>query len=312
MAFPVATLNSTTMRYIVPKIWDNVFKSNALLVRLVKRAKGFDATDGTIRYPVILTQNPNAQSYAPGGTLSTTSSENTTAGELAVAYYNSAISLPGPDVILNMGKNQVINLLKDEFYVAEKSLKDLMGSDAFGSNNGAATGLVGLQPAIDDSTNFTTYAGISRSAYPTWKAQYTDLASAAINLGNLESSYINSSIDASFVTLIVTTYAGVIKLWNIIQPQQRFTASDDLWIIGARNMAFGNAPIVADPHCPANQVYFLNTNYLHLYANLNRNFAFIPFQLPTNQDQYIAHIRWYGQLICESPRLQARIVNAGF
>jgi hypothetical protein len=254
MAFPVATLNSTTMRYIVPKIWDNVFKSNALLVRLVKRAKGFDATDGTIRYPVILTQNPNAQSYAPGGMLSTTSSENTTAGELAVAYYNSAISLPGPDVILNMGKNQVINLLKDEFYVAEKSLKDLMGSDAFGSNNGASTGLVGMQPAIDDSTNFSTYAGINRPAYPTWKAQYTDLGAAAVNLGNLETTYINSSIDATFVTLIVTTYAGVIKLWNIIQPQQRFTASDDLWIIGARNMAFGNAPIVADPHCPATQI----------------------------------------------------------
>lgn len=260
----------------------------------------------------MLSTNANAVSYTYGSTLPTTIQETSTAGELSVAFYNAAISLPGPDLIQNMGKGQVVNLLKAEVYNAEKSLKDKMGTDLFG-NNSTGTGLVGIQVAIDDGSLFsnTSYAGISRSSFSTWKSFTNNASSGALSLQTMESVYVNSSIDESFATIIIAPYAGVVKIWGLLQPQQRFNA-EDLWIVGARNIAFGNAPVVADPHEVSTTMHFVNENYFHLYTNENRNFAFIPFQVPFNQDAYIAHIRWYGQLVCESPRVQGVIGNVNF
>lgn len=309
-SFPISTLSSLTQRLILPKIWDNIFPSNPLLARLVKRANFFEATDDIIRFPVMLAQNGNAMSYLAGDLLNTAVQETSTAGELNVAKYNVAISLPGPDLVLNIGKGQIINILKSEVYVAEKSLRDTMGTDLYGTNS-TGKGLVGLQVADDDANTYATYAGISRTSNTTWKAQRTDGSSGALSLSALQNLYMNCSIDSAFPTLIVAPMAGVVKLQNLVQPQQRF-GSEDIFVIGARNIAFNNAAVIPDPHVASTQMLLLNENYLHLYSNLNRNFVFLPFQPPFNQDLYVANIRWYGQVICEEPRLQGKYENVDF
>jgi hypothetical protein len=310
MSFPVPSLNAQTQRLILPAVWDNVFLSNALFARLYARTKTYEATDGIIRFPTMLTKNTNAISYTYGGDLPTTIQETTTAGELSVAAYNCAISLPGLDVIQNKGRGQVINMLKNEVYNADHSLRDLMGTDLFGQNV-SGTGLVGMQVAVDSGANFPTYAGISRAAYPTFAAAYVNAGAAALSYGTAQSIYINSSVDNQFPTLVIVPYVGLIKLATLLQPQQRFGA-EDIWKFGPSNIAFGNAPVIADPHQSSTLMTFINENFVHLYTNMFRNFIMEDFVKPSNQDAYISHIKWLGQVIFESPRLQGVVYNVNF
>jgi hypothetical protein len=310
MAFPIPSLNAQTQRLILPAVWDNVFLSNALFARLYARTKTYEATDGIIRFPTMLTKNTNAISYTYGSELPTTIQETTTAGELAVAAYNCAISLPGLDVVQNKGRGQVINMLKNEVYNADHALRDLMGVDLFGVNQ-TGTGLVGLQVPIDDGTNFPTYAGINKAAYPGIKGFYSNAGGGALSYGNAQSVYINSSIDNQFATLVIVPYIGLVKLSTLLQPQQRFGA-EDIWKFGPTNIAFGNAPVIADPHQSTNLMTFINENFLHLYTNMFRNFIMEDFVKPSNQDAYVSHIKWLGQVICESPRLQGVLANVNF
>lgn len=258
----------------------------------------------------MLTKNTNAVSYTYGGDLPTTIQETTTAGEVAVGAYNCAISLPGLDLIQNKGRGQVINMLKNEVYNADHALRDLMGGDLFGTNQ-TGTGFIGLQVPIDDGSNYDKYAGISRAAYSGMKAFLSNAASGALSYGTAESVYINSSIDNQFATLVVVPYSGLVKLSSLLQPQQRFGA-EDIWKFGPTNIAFGNAPVIADPHQISTLMWFINENYMHLYTNMYRNFIMEDFVKPSNQDAYISHIKWLGQVIVESPRMMGVIENVNF
>jgi hypothetical protein len=56
-------------------------------------------------------------------------------------------------------------------------------------------------------------------------------------------------------------------------------------------------------------MYFLNEDYLHLFYHKDRNFYFDPFRRPVNQDAIVGKILWMGQLVCDGPRMQGRLID---
>jgi len=94
-----------------------------------------------------------------------------------------------------------------------------------------------------------------------------------------------------------------------LQGNKRFVGTDaGLADAGFSTLKFKGADIVADSHCPAGVMLFLNTKYLDFKVHSKRNFSFQDFQKPINQDARTAKIFWMGQLVCTNPRMQGMIV----
>jgi len=56
-------------------------------------------------------------------------------------------------------------------------------------------------------------------------------------------------------------------------------------------------------------MYLFNEKYLKIYVMPGMNLKFIPFQYPTNYDYKIAHIRWYGNLLCTNLARQGQMIT---
>lgn len=62
-----------------------------------------------------------------------------------------------------------------------------------------------------------------------------------------------------------------------------------------------------DSYCPASHMVFHNMKHLKLYSHSQRKFPgeFQDFQNFFDQDAMVGKFLWMGELICDSPRLQA-------
>ncbi len=84
---------------------------------------------------------------------------------------------------------------------------------------------------------------------------------------------------------------------------------------GFRALAFRGVPVVSDEKCTAANLFTLNENHLAFYNipaasqmgySMKNGFIWTGFKQPVNQDAISGALLWYGQLICDSPRTQAR------
>lgn len=81
---------------------------------------------------------------------------------------------------------------------------------------------------------------------------------------------------------------------------------------GFRALTFRGIPFVADEKCTSGNIYTLNENHLFFYTipqsgrEMKGGFGWTGFKEPVNQDAVAGQLLWYGQLVGDSPRLQAR------
>lgn len=66
---------------------------------------------------------------------------------------------------------------------------------------------------------------------------------------------------------------------------------------------FNGKPCIADSHCPANHIFYLNEDHLHLFVHKQEDFRMEPFQSPINQNIKVAGIFWMGALGSSNNRL---------
>jgi hypothetical protein len=152
----------------------------------------------------------------------------------------------------------------------------LMGQNLF-TGTGSGNSWDSLYGAADDSTNISTYGGLSRSTYTTWKGYY--LASAgALTLAKMATAYDAVTIGTDFPDLIVTTKA----LWSTYESLLTPTIRAGYTMNGYPQMnAFGmlptkqgfageqgfsclwfrGTPVVRDEQCPSGKMFFINSNY---------------------------------------------------
>ena len=112
------------------------------------------------------------------------------------------------------------------------------------------------------------------------------------------------TVDNDQPDLIVTTQAIYDAYEASLQANKRFAGSDDIADSGFDSLRFKGASVVVDSHCPAGQMYFLNTNYLDFKVHKDRNFAFEDFKRLEGSDNIQARLFWMGQLTCSNPRMQ--------
>ena len=192
-------------------------------------------------------------------------------------------------------------------------------------NNGGSTNnaqqLVGLPGAVDDGTNATTYAGITRSAANSWwRAQYTASIGGGMFTRDFLLTYINQLVKA---TGEAPTF-GICGFGTWTSFARDFTDSERYnYSVGKspgknaeasahfRALDVAGVPLYADPYLAEGTVYLLNTRYLSLYLHKMGAFAFTGFEstLPNFQLGSIGAVVTVCELVCTKPKCQSQLTG---
>jgi hypothetical protein len=318
MSLDYNNLSALTRDKYIPLLVDNIFNSNILTHRMLRKSKA--AVSGNKVLQPLEYAKASAKGYYSGyDVLDTTPTEVFTDAAYDWVQGYATISISGKEEMLNDGAERVIDLVEAKVKNAEKSIKDMFGTTLFGTNTAVSTGFLGLGAIVENSGN--TIGGIDSSAYTWWKAQ--EAASGSASYANMVNSahadyilkqirnmYGSCTVDNDVPTLIVTTQVVFDAYEEVLTAQKRFGASSQsLADAGFQNLMYRGTPIVVDDHCPAGEMYFLNEKYLSFRHHRKRNFAFEGFQKPVNQDAAVAKILWLGALTCSNRSRQGKITG---
>jgi len=308
MSIAIDQISSFCQTQVIPKIVENVMKSNALAYTLFKKAKKW--VGGTYyECPIWFAKNANAESFVDGASLTINKVEEATKAQYPAARYNCAIALEGLDLAKNKGTPAVLNLVKEKTTHAELSLKDLFGTDIIADF--ASGKMYGLGAICKTGT--TTLGGISSGDVATWKSSSglngmsggPDATTTALTKAILDTHYNSCKIDNDQADLLITTdaiWSGIMTTY--IQPLMMYT-DPKMAQLGFDNFKYRHAMAYTDSHVATGDLYFLNTEHFGLAIFPDMNFKFIPFDMAVNSDVRVAHIRWYGTMWCDSRRHQA-------
>lgn len=291
-------ISSITEKYFVPKMYDQIFNSNALFQRARKKIEIRADGGERVIVPLLYATTTAAGKYTGAGTLDTSANDQITAAEFTWKQYYANITITRLDELKNKGKSQIINFVKAKVQAAEKTLADTFGTDLFGTSS--TNSIIGLESACAGTG--TTYGGISKTTYSWWRGQ-TDAATTTLSIAALRAIIGDATVDSDRPTVIVGLQDWYDDLYGQIQPGQRFTDSETAKA-GFRNIMFEGIPFIVDSHCGSTDLFALNENYLHLIVHEDENFRFEAFTKPINQNVSSAKIYWAGVFACSNPRMQ--------
>lgn len=311
----LADIAATAVDAYLPGLIDLVFNSNALWVRLASKERVLLDGADKIRQP-ILYDTLNGGSYSGLDTFDTTRKQTKTVMQFDWAQYWAGLTVDGTTIIKTSGSGtRVMDLVEAEMETARLTLANLLGTDLYldgTANSGKA--LLGLIAAVDDGTNVATYGGITRdsSAQGTAVKAILNTTGGALNLALVNTAMGQATIQPHRPDLIVAPQAMWDRFWERTQPQQHDVTGpgfDDLARVGMRAINFNGAAVVVDAKPASGNLWLLNTDFIRLIIHRDRDFKFTGFKTPTNQDALVGQILWAGQLVCQAPRLNARMTG---
>ena len=129
------TISALSKEHFIPLLQDNIFNTNPLTLKLLKNAQKIDG-GVKINQPVEVAENGNSGWLAAGGA-GTTAQAVTDIADKAVydwATAYQAIVISSDEQHINMGSNQVLNMLTAKMQNAEMTMKKLFQTGLFNSS----------------------------------------------------------------------------------------------------------------------------------------------------------------------------------
>lgn len=301
MALTIDQLNALTDKYFIKKLHDNIFDSNPLLQKLMKGGSYKAVSGGTQIYVPLNYATTSASGWYSGAdTLSTSDNDNITAAVYDWKSLYAGIAITEEDELKNAGDAEQLNLLKSKMQIAEKTLKDSLGTGLY-SDGTTAKSIIGLRDIIATDQ---TVGGISQTTNSWWAGQVNSTTTTT-SISAMNALYQNASVDNEVPNFIVGTRTIYNAYYALLQPQQRFM-DEETAKGGFQNLMFNGAPVVVDSHVPASNLMMLNLNHLHLFYHPKRNFSLEPFQKPINQQVKVARVLFMGAFGSSNNRLHGR------
>jgi hypothetical protein len=304
---------TTTLQGYSGTIADNISNHNALLRQIDRKGNKRVATGRTIVQELEYAENSTVMWYSGAETLDISPTETFTAAEFNYKQLAGNVTITGLEEIQNSGKEAIHNLLKSRIRNLEKSMKNTIATALYANGTGSSSKEVGgLQLLVADvPTN--TVGGISGNTYPWWKNYVYDFSDNTVTASTttiqhaMNLAWINT-VRGSDQADIITADANYYLLYlESLTPNQRFT--DDKGAgAGFTNLVYqAKVPVVYDDQCPANHMYFLNTDYLFLRPAKGREFVPLGEKSSVNQDALVMPVVWAGNMTTSNRSLQAVI-----
>lgn len=309
-------LTAITREKVMPKIEDQIIEESVTLGRFLRKAK---LTDGGTEIHVPVKYRHNSQGgYYSGLELLDAGQEHTrTRAVWQWKQYHKPIVIDNIEVAKNGGEGKVVDLMSAEMQDAKDGMKDELSTALFSDGTGDdGKQMDGLQAAVDDGTNVATYAGINRSTYTWWQANYTALG-GVLSLSAMATMFDSCEHAGKKPDVIVTTKDIWTDYEALLDDQIRYISSGsggNKLEGGATTLAFRATPVEKDDYCPSGKMFFLSTDtfeYRYMkhpkHPTDAKGFAMRPLTEPDRQDGQVGYIFHYHNLVCKEPRRNGQL-----
>lgn len=320
---------STTLKNYRNVLADNLTGHQALLAQL--RELGFIREDegGTsIVEQLLYGKNTTVKSYSGYDVMDTTPQTGITAAEYLWKQIAGSVTISGTEEFQNQGRARLINLMEAKMLQLDESMQLEVNRMLFQDGTGNfGKDLTGLNIAVEDGVAWSTYGGIDSSvaANSFWRNQWVNFtgagntsfgtaSGASVQGMNVMRNVWNSCARGkNKPTLIISDQA----LYEAYEKHgegskleiQSGGAAVSLLDMGFVSQTFKRTAFVFDDDCPAQTMFFLNSNYLRFVVGKGRNFITTPFIRPKDQEAKVAQVIFYGNLTCANRARQGRIGN---
>jgi hypothetical protein len=329
MASPnLSEIVTTTLRSRTGKLADNVTKNVALFNRMKKRGTIKPVSGGrTILQELEYAENATFQYYSGYEVLNIAPSDVFTSAEFDWKQGSVAVTISGLEgSVQNTGPEAIINLLSSRIRNAEKTMVNNIWTGMYSDGTGSSGKQIGgLQLLVADAPTTGTVGGINRATWTFWRNQKFQTTSDGGSAAS--TSNIQGYMDAIYAKLVRGTDKPDLILadtnyYNFylksLQAIQRITDSDmasagftslkymaaDVVLDGFAAGAAGGAASTSATGCPANHMYFLNTDYLHWRPHTDRNMVPLETVQSINQDATVRLVVFAGNMTLSNAFLQ--------
>lgn len=271
MALTYDQISAITEKYYVPKLSDNIFDSNPYLKRIKEKSMVLIDGGTSVMVPLEYAQDGAAGWFSGADTLDTTDADVITAAEYSWKQIYANISIKRSDELKNSGDAAKLNFVKSKLKNAEKTMLDQIGTGLYSAGTNSKS-IVGLRVFVGTSN---TVGGISQTSYSWWRGN-VDSTTTVLSMAALQTQYNAATVDNMSPTVALCSRAVFNLYYSLLQPQQRF-ADGDTAKGGFQSLMFNGIPVIADSHCPAASLYFVNEDVVKLYIHRDENMRFDPF-----------------------------------
>lgn len=307
----------STFNVKLPEVIDNVYASNPTLAILNAEERIILQGGKEIEQALIYAKLPGG-SYARGDTFDTSRKNTKTAFIVPWKLHYVNLTIDGMDDLQNAGAAAAFDYAELKAQEAELTCKDNLGSELYGnSGDNAGKALHGFEEWVDDGTNFSPIAGITRDTTDVGTAAKSvyDATGGSLTIPVLQTQFGTATIENERPTLIATTQTLWNALYNRMQPVQRIPSGpgfDYLARMGFDTLEFNRARVIVDSHIDSGRLYGINLKYVKLVVHAARNFVLRGWMPTSNKDERINQLLWSGNLVVGGPRfcLQMRGLTA--
>jgi len=316
MAEPTVTqLVATTINNYHQEFADNVSNSNAITA-LLRQGDRVRVIDGgkAIACPLAYAEETFAW-YSGTDLLSRALKETISEADYAPANAVASVTLSGPDLAKNRGRERILNLLEGKLDNAQSTMKNNITKAVYGDGT-VAKSFAGLKAFITDD-GLGTVGGIDAATWTFWKNQFQNIVRAT----GLQYPALKAGMNALWMKLVrgtehpdlVVADAEVYSTYESgLQENQRY-ADARLGALGFETLKYKQAAIVFDGAATGLVGgYMINTKYMKFEIYRGRNFQ--PLDLPDqspDMDAVTRHIAFMGALTLSNRALQGRILISG-
>jgi hypothetical protein len=316
MAEPtVNQLITTTINNYHREFADNVSNSNAVTA-LLRQGNRQRVVDGgkVISTPLTYAEETFAW-YVGTDMLSRALKETISEADYAPANAVASVTLDGPTLAKNRGRERILNLLEGKMTNAEVTMKNNITKAVYGDGT-VAKSFAGLLAMV---TNAGTgiVGGIDSTTWTFWKNQFGSVTRAT----GLQYPALKAGLNALWMKLIRGTEKPDLLVADAefystyesgLQENQRY-ADANLGQLGFETLKYKTAAIVFDGAATGlTGLYMLNTKYMkfEIYEGYNFEQLDLPEQSP-DMDAVTRHIGFMGCLTLSNRAMQGRLFATG-
>lgn len=277
---------SITEEDYVPTVIDGVLNSNVFLSRLFMRdMKTWSGRQ--MQVPLQIAKPTSGGSFAGVGNFDTALQDTRIRQTFSHAQFYQNVSVSGGEASLNKTDGEVLDLMKVTMEEAQNAMLDSIGTQIYGTGQG--DDFLGLGAIVDDGTNTSTYAGLTRTTYPALNSTILTAAGGLLTFAGMATVMRGASaagsrrqrpsiiittetvwdlLESLFTPTISATYDSLsrVNITTYSKPGVTFKDQDSLkGQFGFEALCWRGIPIVADEKCPTGTMYFLNEDYLNWY-----------------------------------------------
>jgi hypothetical protein len=322
MANPnLSEIITTTLEARSKKLADNVTKNNAILNRLDEKGKIKPLSGGRQIYQELeYAENGTFGWYSGYDPLNISISDVFTTAQYDWKQASAAVNISGLEQLMNSGDSALIDLLESRIENAERSMRNGISVAAYGDGTAAGGKAIGgLQLLVPDAPTVGTVGNINRATWTFWRTvKFGGVADGggAVANNNIQSYmgrlYLQLVRGADKPDLIMADNNYFRMYWESLTANQRFT-NEKLSSTGFDNLRYMSADVVFDGGigggCPANHMYFLNTDYMYMRPHKDRQFVPLGTErFATNQDAMVKLIGWAGNMTLSGSMFQGVLI----